>query len=163
MLYRESSWATRSNYVQRELFSQFSCAFKALQAKEQVLMQKLTQAEVKQHQYLTLMRIWTPYIQQRLLRHQLRRLQNLDLSAFAEALIDVKRHGRLKLPNVWDIISKYSLIAQLVSRIIRYLPCTQVSIESMFSHLKLVLRENRVRMSNELTDAIVFTWINKSV
>ena len=32
--------------MQRALFSQFSCAFKALQAKEQVQMQKLTQGEV---------------------------------------------------------------------------------------------------------------------
>ena len=57
MLDRESSRATRSNYVQRALFGQFSCGFKALQAKEQVLMQKLTQVEVQQHQYLTWMRI----------------------------------------------------------------------------------------------------------
>ena len=27
-------------------------------------------------------------------------------AAFAEALVDVERLGRLKLPNVWDIISK---------------------------------------------------------
>ena len=31
--------------MQRALFSQFSCAFKAFQAKEHVLMQKLTQAK----------------------------------------------------------------------------------------------------------------------
>ena len=28
-----------------------------------------------------------------------------DLTAFAEGLVDVERLGRLKLPNVWDIIS----------------------------------------------------------
>ena len=86
-----------------------------------------------------------------------------DLTAFAEALVDVERLGRLKLPNVWDIISKYPLIVQSVSRIISCLPCTQVSVERMFSHLKLVLRENRARMGNELTDAIVFMRTNKSV
>ena len=43
------------------------------------------------------------------------------------------------------------------------LPRTQVSVEGMFSHLKLVLRENRVQMGNELTDAIVFLRTNKSV
>ena len=86
-----------------------------------------------------------------------------DLIAFAEALVDVERLGRLKLPNVWDIISKYPLIVQPVSRIISCLPCMQVSVERMFSHLKLVLRENRVRMGNELTDAIVFMRTNKSV
>ena len=86
-----------------------------------------------------------------------------DLTAFGEALVDVERLGRLKLPNVWDIISKYPLIVQLVSRIITCLPCTQVSDERMFSYLKLVLRENRVRMGNKLTDAIVFMRTNKYV
>ena len=33
-----------------------------------------------------------------------------DLTAFAEALVGVERLGRLKLLNVWDIISKYLLI-----------------------------------------------------
>ena len=86
-----------------------------------------------------------------------------DLAAFAEALVDVERLERLKLPNVWDIISKYSLIIQPVSRIISSIPCTQVSVERMFSHLKLVLPQNKVRMGNELTDAIVVMQTNKSV
>jgi len=30
-----------------------------------------------------------------------------DVTAFAEALFDVEWLGRLKLPNFWDIISKY--------------------------------------------------------
>ena len=86
-----------------------------------------------------------------------------DLTAFAETLVDVERLGRLKLPNVWDIISKYPLIVQPVSRIISCLSCTPVSVERMFSDLKLVLRENRARMGNELTDVIVFMRTNKSV
>ena len=86
-----------------------------------------------------------------------------DVPAFAEALINVERLGRLQMPNVWSIISKYPLIVQPVSRIVSCLPCTQVSVERMFSHLKLVLRENRVRMGNDLTDAIVFMRTNKSV
>ena len=146
--------------MQRALFSQFSCAFKALQTREKVLMQKLTQAEVKQHQNL---------------QHQyLKSLQaaaeasatasaKSDLTACAEALVDVERLRRWKLPNVWDIISKYPLIVQLVSRIVSCLPCTQVSVERMFSHLKLVLRENRVRMGNEVNDPIVFIRTNTSV
>ena len=78
--------------MQRVLFNQFSCSFRALQAKEQVLMQKLTQAEVKQnqnlqHQYLILMHNCTPYIQQRLLRHQLRRLQNLIILHLVRRLL----------------------------------------------------------------------------
>ena len=86
-----------------------------------------------------------------------------DVTAFAEAFVDVERLGRLKLPNFLGIISKNPLIVQPVSRIISCLQCTQVSVERMFSHLKLVLRENRARMGNELTDAIVFVRTNKSV
>ena len=33
-----------------------------------------------------------------------------DVTAFAKALVDVELLGRLKLPNVWDIISKYPLL-----------------------------------------------------
>ena len=33
----------------------------------------------------------------------------------------------------------------------------------MKNNLKLVLSENRVQMGNELSDAIVFMWANKSV
>ena len=85
------------------------------------------------------------------------------LTAFAEALVDVERLGRLKLTNVWDIISKYPLIVQPVSRIIGCLSSTQVSVERIFSNLKLVLRENRARIGNKLIDAIVFMRKNKSV
>ena len=86
-----------------------------------------------------------------------------DINAFSDALTEVERLGRLRQPSVWDIISKYPLIVQPVSQVISCLPSTQVSVERMFSHLKLVLRENRVRMGTELTDAIVFMRTNKSV
>ena len=153
----------------RALFSQFSCAFKALQAKEQVLMQKLTQAEVKQHQnlqhqYLTLNSLYLNSLHSTAAAEvSATAFAKPDLAAFAEALVDVERLGRLKLPNALDIISKYPLIVQPVSRIISCLPCAQVSVERMFSHLKLVLRENRVQMGTELTDAIVFMRTNKFV
>ena len=65
-----------------------------------------------------------------------------DFAAFAVAVVDVERLGRLKLPNVWVIISKYSFIVQPVSQISSCLPCMQVSVEHMFCHLMLVLREN---------------------
>ena len=53
------------------------------------------------------------------------------------------------------------LIVQPVSRTISCLPCTQGFIERTFSHLKLVLRENRVRMGNKVNDVIVFMRTNK--
>ena len=60
-------------------------------------------------------------------------------TAFSDALTEVERLGRLRQPSVWDIISKYPLIVQPVSQVISCLPSTQVSVERMFSHLKLVL------------------------
>ena len=33
-----------------------------------------------------------------------------DLTAFAEALVDVEQLGRLKLPNVWDIFPNAPLL-----------------------------------------------------
>ena len=141
--------------MRRALFSQFSCAFKAVQAKEQVLIQKLTDssgseaASVSDSLHSTAAADASATASAK-----------SDLTAFAEALVDIERLGKLKLPNVWDIISKYLLVAQPVSRIISCLPCTQVSVERMFSHLKLVLRENRLRMGNELTDAILLVRTN---
>ena len=70
------------------------------------------------------------------------RAAKADINAFLDALIEVERLERLRLPNVWDIISKYPLIVQPVSQVISCLPSTQVSVERMFSHLKLLLREN---------------------
>jgi len=86
-----------------------------------------------------------------------------DVTAFAEALVDAERLGRLNLPNVWNIISKCRPIVQPALRNISCLSCTQASVDRMFSHLKLVLRETRVRMANELTDAVVFMRTNKFV
>lgn len=84
-------------------------------------------------------------------------------SDFTAALLEVERLGRQKLPNVWDIIKSYPEIVQPVARVVSCLPSTQVSVERMFSHLKLVLRDNRARMGNDLTEAIVFLRTNKCV
>ena len=38
-----------------------------------------------------------------------------DLTGFAEALVDVERLGRLKLLNIWDIISKHPLLSTSIA------------------------------------------------
>ena len=132
--------------MQRALFSQFSRTFKALQAKEQVLMQTLTQAASESAASVSDFDADLNFLHSTAAAEASATASaKSDLSAFAEALVDVERLGRLKLSNVWGIISEYPLIVQLVSRIISCLPCTQVSVERMFSHLQLVLRENKVR------------------
>ena len=84
-------------------------------------------------------------------------------SNFNDALSTVEKLGRIKSSSVWDIISQYPRLVQPVCRVISCLPSTQVSVEQMFSHLKLVLRENRASMGNDVTDAIVFLRTNKLV
>ena len=126
-------------------------------------MQKLTQAEVKQHQVSDFNAYLNSLHSTAAAEASATSSAKSDLTAFAEVLVDAERLGRLKLPNVEDIISKYPFIVQSVSRIMSYLPCEQVSVKRMFSDLKLVLCENRVRMDNELIDAIVLMRTNKSV
>ena len=126
-------------------------------------MQKLTQAEVKQHQVSDVNAYLNSLHSTAAAEASATASAKSDLTAFAEALVDAERLGRLKLPNVEDIISKCPLIVQSVSRIISYLPCAQVSVKRMFSHLKLVLCENRIRMDNKLIDAIVLMRTNTSV
>ena len=85
--------------MQRAIFSQFSCAFKVLQAKEQVLMQKLTRAEVKQHQNLQHQCLtFDAYLN---FLHSTAAAEasamesaKSDLTAFAEALVDVEQLRR---------------------------------------------------------------------
>ena len=71
--------------------------------------------------------------------------------------------GRIKGDNVWDMIDFYPKLVQPIARIVCSLPSTQVSVERLFSHLKLVLRENRASMEAELVDAILFLRTNKCV
>ena len=106
-------------------------------------MQKLTQAEVKQHQYPTLNFLHLTAAGEASAAASAKS----DPTAFAEALVHIERLGRLKLPNVWDIIFKCPLIVKPVSRIISCLPCTHVSVKRVFSHSKFVLRT--VQMGNE--------------
>ena len=86
-----------------------------------------------------------------------------SLGTFQNALADIERMGRVKCADVWDMINLYPQIVQPVARVVCALPSTQVSVERVFSHLKLVLRENRSRMGEDLANAIVFLRTNKAV
>ena len=84
-------------------------------------------------------------------------------SKFNDALCTVRKLERIKSSSVWDIISQYPSLVQPVCRVISCLLRTQVSVERMFSHSKLVLRENRASMGNNVTDTIIFLGTNKLV
>ena len=78
-------------------------------------------------------------------------------------LTEIERLGRVKGSNVFDIINLYPEMIRPVARTVSSLPSTQVSVERIFSHLKLILRENRSRMAADLAEAILFLRTNKCV
>lgn len=57
---------------------------------------------------------------------------------FNKCLVEVEKLGRMKAESVWSIIRQYPSDFQKVARLLSCLPCTQVSVERVFSHLKLV-------------------------
>ena len=71
--------------------------------------------------------------------------------------MDIERLGRVKGSTVWEIIDRYPEIIRPIARMVSSVPSTQVSVERIFSHLKLVLRENGARMSVELANEIFFS------
>ena len=83
-------------------------------------------------------------------------------SKFNDALCTVEKL-QIKSSSIWDIILQYPNLVQLVCRVISCLPSTKVSVEQMFSHSKLVLRENCASMGNNVTDTIIFLLTNKLV
>ena len=82
---------------------------------------------------------------------------------FDSALKEIEKLGRVKMNNVFDIISQYPAVIQDAAIAVSCLPTTQVSVERLFSQLKLVMRDNRARMGEDLTDAILFLRMNKCV
>ena len=54
------------------------------------------------------------------------------------AIKKVEQMGRLKCNNVWEIIKMYPEPIREVARVVSAVPCTQVSVERLFSHLRLV-------------------------
>jgi len=89
--------------------------------------------------------------------------ETLKLAQLDAALAKCQNISRAKHSNVWDIIDEYPDIIKPVAIAVSCLPTTQVSVERLFSHLKLVLRENRSRMAVDLLEAILFLRTNKLV
>ena len=82
---------------------------------------------------------------------------------FQTCLKDIEQLGRVKGANVWEVIDLFPKLIQPVARIVCALPSTQVSVERIFSHLKLILRENWLNMAEDLAEEIIFLRTNKCV
>ena len=83
------------------------------------------------------------------------------INDFQSCLADIERLGRVKGKNIWEIIDLYPEPIRPLARTVSSLPSTQVSVERIFSHLKLILRENRASMASDLAEAVLFLRTNK--
>ena len=86
-----------------------------------------------------------------------------EITKLDAALAKCEELGRAKHSKVWDIISPYPDIMKPVAIAVSCLHTTQVSVEIVFSHLKLVLQENHACMGVDLYEAIPFLRTNKLV
>ena len=64
-------------------------------------------------------------------------------SKINDVLCTIEKLERITFLSVWDIISHYPRLVQLLCKIISCLPSTQVSVEQMFSHIKVVLQQQQ--------------------
>ena len=65
--------------------------------------------------------------------------------------------------TIWMQIDKFPENLKKASRVASALPSTQVTVERLFSQLRLVLRDNRANMGARLADALLFLRSNKCV
>ena len=82
---------------------------------------------------------------------------------YEAGLEKIEKLGWQKILNVWEGIDAYPEFLKPTFQIVSALPSTQVSVERMFSQLKLLLQENQCCMKTELADAICFLRMNKCV
>ena len=79
---------------------------------------------------------------------------------FHVALREIEAKGRQRGATIWAVIDTYPSMIQNVARIMSCLPTTQVSVERVFSQLKLILRDNRSNLGSEVVDALLFLRLN---
>ncbi|KAF0304524.1 hypothetical protein FJT64_002717 [Amphibalanus amphitrite] len=73
---------------------------------------------------------------------------------------DIKNLGRLKGQDVWDIIPSYPAAVQSCSLALAALPVAQVSIERLFSAMRLLLTDLRYRLKQDAVEAILLLRTN---
>ena len=66
-----------------------------------------------------------------------------------DTLNEFKALGRLKDQDVWDVIPSYRTAVRPCSLALAALPVTQVSVERLFSAMKLLLSDLRSRLMQD--------------
>ena len=79
---------------------------------------------------------------------------------FNNALTDMENIDRSSKVTVMDAISRYPSILQKVAYIVTALPSTQVSVERLFSALRIIRSNLRTSMKEDLLEAILFLRTN---
>ena len=69
--------------------------------------------------------------------------------------------GRLKGATVWDVISRYLTELQPASLVLASLPVTQVSVERVYSAMKLLTSRLRPRLKNDIVEAMLLLRSNQ--
>lgn len=68
---------------------------------------------------------------------------------------------RMKGATVWDIVGQYPGIIQPASMALAALPVTQVSVERLFSAMKLLLTDLRSRLKGDILEAMLLLRSNR--
>ena len=79
---------------------------------------------------------------------------------FNNALTDMENIDRSSKVTVMDATSRYPAILQKVAYTVTALPSTQVSVERLFSALRIIRSDLRTSMKEDLLEAILFLRTN---
>jgi len=79
---------------------------------------------------------------------------------FSQALLEVENFDRSKKLSVMDALPSYPEIIQKVAYAVTALPTTQVSVERLFSSLRIIKSDLRNRLGEDLINAILFLRTN---
>ena len=79
---------------------------------------------------------------------------------FNNALTDMENIDKLSKMTVMDAISPYPAILQKVAYTVTALPSTQVSVERLYSALRIIHSDLRTSMKDDLLEAILFLRTN---
>ena len=79
---------------------------------------------------------------------------------FNNALTDMENIDRSSKATVMDAISRYPAILQKVAYTVTALPATQVSVEKLFSALRIIRSDLKTSMKEDLLEAILFLRTN---
>ena len=74
-----------------------------------------------------------------------------------EKMIEI---GRLKGESVWDVIKQLEEPLLTTAKILSAMPVTQVSVERLFFSMKFILSDQRLSMTQELLESILYLRAN---